>query len=368
MNRSIPCLSFIGIVDFSGDAHWMFLTNSVSDLLVGFEPHELVGRSAFELTHPDEFNQVKQLHYNIIKQDKAAVLSYLRIRHKDPYKGYILCAVSQTVVHNVIIGSISLASSGAKAMHNASTAQEIQVITPYARDFEFRRWSDPPPMAIQLNQFSTPPSSSSGSFTPFPLSTTSSTSTQDLQTQNIYDMSISPCGLVRSSAKSFDPQSIRVALILDRFTINCTIIYCSNDNLLSTTDVMGRSLYDFVSEGNVELVRTWVDMVKGWGVNERGQPSDGGFGFGRFTLCPKGRDSSELKDDGFASRRRGGTGVKATSRGQMSHTRAPQSASSAHPRLRAHVRGSLPLNEEIKVDAIFSAHSDGVIVILRRAV
>ena len=37
-------------------------------------------------------------------QDKAAVLSYLRLRHKDPYKGYILCVASQTVVHNVIIG------------------------------------------------------------------------------------------------------------------------------------------------------------------------------------------------------------------------------------------------------------------------
>lgn len=83
-----------------------------------------------------------------------------------------------------------------------------------------------------------------------------------------------------------------MALILDRFTTNCTIIYCSNDNLVSTTDVMGRPFFDFVSEKDEDLVRTWVDMVKGWGVNERGQPSDGGFGFGRFTLCPKGRDSS----------------------------------------------------------------------------
>ncbi|KIK13530.1 hypothetical protein PISMIDRAFT_688600 [Pisolithus microcarpus 441] len=32
-------------------------------------------------------------------------------------------------------------------------------------------------------------------------------------------------------------------------------------------------------------------MVKAWGINERGQPSDGGFGFGRFTLLHKGRDS-----------------------------------------------------------------------------
>ena len=34
-----------------------------------------------------------------------------------------------------------------------------------------------------------------------------------------------------------------------------------------------------------------MSCVKGWGVNERGQPSDGGFGFGRFTLLTEGRDS-----------------------------------------------------------------------------
>jgi len=28
-----------------------------------------------------------------ISQDKAAVLAYLRLRHKDPYKGYILCGI-----------------------------------------------------------------------------------------------------------------------------------------------------------------------------------------------------------------------------------------------------------------------------------
>ena len=103
-----------------------------------------------------------------------------------------------------------------------------------------------------------------------------------------------PSKPTQSAEISFDPlptQSIRVALILDRFTIKCTIIYCSNDTLLSTADAIGRPFFDFVSEENEELVRTWIDMVKGWGVNERGQPSDGGFGFGRFSLCPKGRDS-----------------------------------------------------------------------------
>jgi len=41
-------------------------------------------------------------------------------------------------------------------------------------------------------------------------------------------------------------------------------------------------------------VISWVDCVKGWGVNERGQPSDGGFGFGKFLLITEGRDSMSV--------------------------------------------------------------------------
>lgn len=92
----------------------------------------------------------------------------------------------------------------------------------------------------------------------------------------------------------FDPlpeQSVRAALILNRFTINCTIMYCSNDSILQTTNVIGRSFFDFVIKRDEELVRSWIDVIKGWGVNERGQPSDGGFGYGKFTLVVDGRDS-----------------------------------------------------------------------------
>lgn len=100
---------------------------------------------------------------------------------------------------------------------------------------------------------------------------------------------IGPDGVI-----TFEPlprQSIRTALILDRFSRSCPIIYCSNDSFLSTTQIMGRPFFDFVAKRDEALVRSWIDAVKGWGVNERGQPSDGGFGFGKFQLFPRGRDS-----------------------------------------------------------------------------
>jgi hypothetical protein len=58
---------------------------------------------------------------------------------------------------------------------------------------------------------------------------------------------------------------------------------------------MGRSFFDFVIQKDEELVRSWINAIKTWGVNERGQPSDGGFGFGKFDFWPRGRDSSYVE-------------------------------------------------------------------------
>ncbi|OJA20196.1 hypothetical protein AZE42_04618 [Rhizopogon vesiculosus] len=262
------------IVDFSEEAHWLYLTESVSDLL-GFEPRELIGRSGMELVHPDEFAQVKQMHYDTIREDKAAALVYLRLKHKNPFKGYILCAASRTVVHNVVVGSVSFATPGGKALQNASTAQEVEVITASARNFDLRRWGDPSPM------FTGPTLDLS--------LTASSPSTSSYNSDTLSDSNRRKTAII--SFNTLPYQSSRSALILDRFSIHCTVLYCSNDILLSTTRVLGRSFFDFVSSRTVHNVRSSIDVIKAWGVNERGQPSDGGFGFGKFMLLPAGRDS-----------------------------------------------------------------------------
>ncbi|KAH7909240.1 hypothetical protein BJ138DRAFT_1155777 [Hygrophoropsis aurantiaca] len=349
MESNTPRVSFIAIVDFSEDARWLFLTESASDLL-GFEPRELIGRPALELVHPDEFPQVRQMHYDTIRQDKAAVLAYLRLKHKDPFKGYILCAVSRTVVHNVLVGSVSFAAPGAKAMHNASTAQEVEVVTPTARDFELRRWGDPSPM---------PPSPVPP--IPSPVLPSALTSSESQRTQDGAHLQKPSSPAPAISFKPLPSQSSRSALILDRFSIHCTVIYCSNDLLLSTTSIMGRSFYDFVTKRSEDTVRSWIDIIKAWGVNERGQPSDGGFGFGKFSLCTAGRDSSERSPALPPARRRD----KTISRNSSSRPQSAHTVSSSSSRSRFRTSPTTTLEEEIAVDAIFSAHSDGILVILR---
>ncbi|KAL4250589.1 PAS domain-containing protein [Abortiporus biennis] len=334
---TISHVSFIGIVDFTEDAHWVYASESVSDLL-GFEPHELIGRPSLELVHPDEFPQVRGLHYSTIKQDQAAVIAYLRMRHKDPCKGYILCAITRTVCQNVLVGSVSFASPGPKAMHNNSTAQEVTIITPSAvENFELRRWGDRNPMP------------------PCPLP-------NGFGSSNNIRRPPSPTPL------HFDPlpqQSVRTALILDRFSEKCHILYCANDSIVDTTKVMGRSFFDFVAAKDEESVKSWIDLVKSWGVNERGQPSDGGFGFGKFTLCIRGRDSSSPPPDTHPRTRH--SSISSHSFHTPRPLRESPPMSTRQHKTAPRPRATTNASEDIAVDAIFSAHSDGLMVILRYA-
>ncbi|KAG2147007.1 hypothetical protein BD769DRAFT_1413585 [Suillus cothurnatus] len=351
MESETPRVSFITIIDFSEDARWLFLTESVSDLL-GFEPRELIGRSSLELVHPDEFSQVKQMHYDTIREDKAAALAYLRLKHKDPFKGYILCAVSRTVAHNVVVGSVSFATPGGKALQNTSTAQEVEVVTPSAKNFELRRWGDPSPMASS-------PSISD-------LTSPATCLSTDMDTS---DVSSSRSRGKKPAIISFNPlpaQSPRSALILDRFSIHCTVLYCSNDLLLSTTKVLGRSFFDFVTTRTEHSVRSWIDVIKSWGVNDRGQPSDGGFGFGKFGLLLAGRDSrGENEQDTPVSRRRLGE-ARINSRMPSSSRCASHSSPGTSSRSRPpSSMSSSTSDQEISVDAIFSGHSDGILLVLR---
>jgi hypothetical protein len=151
-----------------------------------------------------------------------------------------------------------------------------------------------PPSPIQ--GYDSPGSPTETDFAPDDSASESSTSRQASDKETPSPTSSRPGGsrIGPDGVITFDPlprQSIRTALILDRFSMSCPIIYCSNDSFLSTTQIMGRPFFDFVAKRDEGLVRSWIDAVKGWGVNERGQPSDGGFGFGKFQLFPRGRDS-----------------------------------------------------------------------------
>ncbi|KAJ6504687.1 hypothetical protein C8R47DRAFT_1103228 [Mycena vitilis] len=305
MNSTPPSVSFIVILDFS--ACWKYLTESVADLL-GWEPSDLRERSFFELVHPEELVRVQKLHYETILSDKAAAVAYMRLKHRDAHKGYLLCAVVMGrytsrlftgPTHSTIHSSVSFASPGGETLHTSSTAQEITVITPAAANFEFRRWHDPPPRVPSPARTSPEPR---------------------------------VCTMVPKDLPA--TQSSRTALILDRFSVNCTVTYYSNHQLIVPGAATTRRFFDFIAPEDEAVVRSWLAAIKTCGVNERGHPSSGGFGYGRFLLCVEGRDST---------------------------------ASEPPPPAPGWRRPRPPTENTVSVDAIFSAHSDGLVCILRRA-
>jgi hypothetical protein len=179
------------------------------------------------------------------------------------------------MVHNALIGSISFAKPGAKALHTAATAQEVTFLTPAAphMQLEFRvrpvahvpcflayshpqRWNDPAP-------------------TPSP------------------HAALSPNPAYDDSFVDLPTPSLRTGLILNRFSRQCPIMYCTNDCIIPAAKVYNRSFYDFVSARDEANVRQWIDVSKGWGVSDSGHPSDGGFVFGSFRMCLEGRNSAE---------------------------------------------------------------------------
>ncbi|OSC97347.1 hypothetical protein PYCCODRAFT_1448023 [Trametes coccinea BRFM310] len=281
---------------------WLYCSESVFDLLgtsISPPPRwvlyvELIGTSFYFLLHPVERSEVKELCDTAISRDKAAILAYHRMRHKDPFKGYILCGV--VLCEDVLVGSVSFAEAGPKAMHNASTAQELKIITPAARVLEYQRWHASSPLPPSL---------------PTP------------------SMDVGRDAIRRSGT------STRTTLILDRFSLSCTILGVYGNLLPATPTPLGRSFFDFVACTDKELVRSWI-----------GQPSDGGFGFGKFTVLLWGRDSSGPTIDTPSNKYNAKYG---TSR-YMEVGR----------------RGGRPRRKMV-VDAIFSAHSDALIVVLRRA-
>ncbi|KAL7283101.1 hypothetical protein ACG7TL_002526 [Trametes sanguinea] len=246
-----PGGSFLTSAIISQEA-WLYCSELVFDLL-GYEPGELIGTSFYFLLHPDERSEVKELRDTAISRDKAAILAYHRMRHKDPFKGYKICGVSLTVCADVLVGSVSFAEAGPKAMHNASTAQELKIITPAARVLEYKRWHASSPLPPSL---------------PTP------------------SMDVGRDAIRRSGT------STRTTLILDRFSLSCTILGVYGNLLPATPTPLGQSFFDFVVCTDKELVRSWIVMIKSWDVNIKGQPSDGGFGFGKFTILLWGRDSS----------------------------------------------------------------------------
>ncbi|EXJ80803.1 hypothetical protein A1O3_07087 [Capronia epimyces CBS 606.96] len=116
---------FITIHDLSLDARIRYCSDSIEDIL-GYLPHDVTGKSCWEYFHPDEIPFARSIHGRGVSLDKAAVLNYCRIKHKDGT--WVTCECVFTVVHDVLVASTAVYRQGPKARKRALEGAGIRRI------------------------------------------------------------------------------------------------------------------------------------------------------------------------------------------------------------------------------------------------
>ena len=84
-------------------------------------PHEVKGKSCWEYFHPDEIPFARAIHGRGIQLDKAAMLQYCQILHKDG--SWIGCECVFTVVYDVLVASTSIYQRGPKSKRESKSLE-----------------------------------------------------------------------------------------------------------------------------------------------------------------------------------------------------------------------------------------------------
>ncbi|KAI9888075.1 MAG: hypothetical protein M1823_000010 [Watsoniomyces obsoletus] len=115
--------TFISIHDLSIDAHVLYVSNSITDIL-GYCPEDVVGKSCWDYFHPAEVPFARDVHGRGVDLDKAAVLSYCRIKDKDGR--WVGCECVFTVVYDVLVASTSVYRRGMRSQKRAVDAPIVR--------------------------------------------------------------------------------------------------------------------------------------------------------------------------------------------------------------------------------------------------
>ncbi|KAI1852459.1 hypothetical protein JX266_002637 [Neoarthrinium moseri] len=117
--------TFMTIHNLSAEANILFSSDSIAEIL-GYQPHEVQGRSCFDYFHPDEVPFARTVHSRGVRLDKAASLHYVRVQSRDGQ--WISCECCFTVVHDVLVACTSIYRRGSKSQRRAIDAPQIRRI------------------------------------------------------------------------------------------------------------------------------------------------------------------------------------------------------------------------------------------------
>ncbi|CAN9106078.1 unnamed protein product [Alternaria alternata] len=115
--------TFITIHDLSDDAHILYSSDSIVDIL-GHTPDEVVNRSVWQFFHQDELPLARAHHSRGVRLDKAAVLSYCRLKNRQGE--WVGCECCFSVVYDVLVCCTSIYRHGMQSQKRAVEAPIVR--------------------------------------------------------------------------------------------------------------------------------------------------------------------------------------------------------------------------------------------------
>ncbi|KAH4069598.1 hypothetical protein HBH98_067030 [Parastagonospora nodorum] len=115
--------TFITIHDLTDDAHILYSSDSIVDIL-GHTPDEVVNRSVWHFFHPEELPLAKAQHSRGVRLDKAAVLSYCRLKNRQG--DWVGCECCFSIVYDVMVCCTSIYRAGMQSQKRAIEAPIVR--------------------------------------------------------------------------------------------------------------------------------------------------------------------------------------------------------------------------------------------------
>ncbi|KAJ9302181.1 hypothetical protein DTO271G3_1047 [Paecilomyces variotii] len=115
--------TFITIHDLTQDARIRYASDTIEEIL-GYQPQEVVNKSCWDYLHPDEIPFARTVHGRGVKLDKAAVLKYCQVKHRNG--SWVGCECVFTVVYDVLVASISIYRRDSRSEKRAADAPVVR--------------------------------------------------------------------------------------------------------------------------------------------------------------------------------------------------------------------------------------------------
>ncbi|UPX20918.1 uncharacterized protein EKO05_0011130 [Ascochyta rabiei] len=115
--------TFITIHDLTDDAHILYSSDSIVDIL-GHTPDEVVNHSVWQFFHPEELPIAKTKYGRGVRLDKAAVLSYCRLKNRQG--DWVGCECCFSIVYDVMVCCTSIYRHGMESQKRAVEAPIVR--------------------------------------------------------------------------------------------------------------------------------------------------------------------------------------------------------------------------------------------------